>query len=235
MCFSATASFGASAVLVAVGVRAEATSRTWPQKIFAAIPLIFAVQQLVEGMLWLSLNNEMILPLRSALTYLYLFFAMAVWPFWISLSVRLAEKNAARKRILTILVVLGILVAVTVVLALFLYPVEAMTPQCMSCPVSSPPSVIHHLHYRFSFSPVARNGITVFTIAYILSTIIPPFISGIPKMKWLGAGFLVSYLFAVIFFNGFVVSVWCFFAALLSGMVLWILPEFGEKPDHIGR
>ena len=57
MCFSATASFGASAVLGAIGIIAVAKAKTKPQRLFATIPLIFAVQQLTEGLLWLSLKN----------------------------------------------------------------------------------------------------------------------------------------------------------------------------------
>ncbi|MEQ1678270.1 MAG: hypothetical protein ABL876_16325, partial [Chitinophagaceae bacterium] len=56
-------------------------------------------------------------------------------------------------------------------------------------------------------------------------TIITPFISSIRKMKWLGIVFLVSYLFSVIFYNGYVISVWCFLAALLSFVVLWIIVD----------
>jgi uncharacterized membrane protein YjjB (DUF3815 family) len=50
-------------------------------------------------------------------------------------------------------------------------------------------------------------------------------------MKWLGIIFLASYLFAIIFYQGFVVSVWCFFAALLSFVVLWIVWEKSERPE----
>ena len=62
MCFSATASFGASAVLGVIGVAAVAKAKTKPQRLFASIPLVFAVQQLSEGFLWLSQN----IPARQA-------------------------------------------------------------------------------------------------------------------------------------------------------------------------
>ena len=229
MCFSATASFGASAVLGAVAVVAFAKTRTKPQKALAVIPLIFAVQQFTEGLLWLSLVNTDFAAWQSSLTCIYLVFAMAIWPFWISFTVRLLEKDARRKRILNILVGTGTAVAITVGFVLFLYPVEAMTPLCLTCPAAAPPSVVHHLHYKFAFPPVARSLIGVFTVLYIMASVIPPFISSVRRMKWLGACFLASYLFAVIFFNGFVVSVWCFFAALLSLVVLWIIPNPGKR------
>ena len=223
MCFSATASFGASAVLGVVGIIAVAKAKTNPQRLFATIPLIFAMQQLTEGFLWLSLKDPELASSQSLLTYIYLVFAMAVWPLWVPLTIRLLEKDARSKRIMNVLVGIGAFVAICVVLVLSLYPVQVMTPICLSCPFSSTPSINQHLHYEFSFPPVPKGLIVAFTVLYILATIITPFISSIKKMKWLGFVFLASYLFAVILYNNFVVSVWCFFAALLSFVVLWII------------
>jgi len=228
MCFSATASFGAGAILGTVGIIAIAKARTNPQRIFATIPLIFAVQQLTEGVLWLSLRNADIASWRPLLTYIYLVFAMAVWPFWVPLTIRLLEKDAKRKKIMNVLVAIGAVVAIVVVLVLSLYPVEVMTPLCLTCPGSATPDIRNHLHYEFTFPPVAKSLIGAFTVLYIMATIVTPFVSSIRKMKWLGVVFLVSYLFAVIFYNNFVVSVWCFFAAMLSFVVLWIIID-GRK------
>ncbi|MEO6611170.1 MAG: DUF6629 family protein [Chitinophagaceae bacterium] len=229
MCFSATASFGASVILGTVGAIAMTKAHTKPQRVFASIPLVFAVQQLTEGLLWLSLKNESLHSWQFSITYIYLVFAMAVWPFWISFSVWGLEKDIRRKKIMRGLVVTGTLVAVMVVFVLFFYPVEAMTPFCPTCPFSSAAALNQHLHYEFTFPPVAKNLIGSFSVLYILATIVTPFLSSIRKMKWMGIVFLASYLFAVIFYNGFVVSVWCFFAALLSFVVLWIVVDLRRK------
>ncbi|MEI2737431.1 MAG: DUF6629 family protein [Chitinophagaceae bacterium] len=223
MCFSATASFGAGAVLGTIGVIAVAKAKTNPQRTFASIPLLFAIQQFSEGLLWLSVKNSSMASWQPLLTYIFLVFAMAVWPFWISFTIRRLEKNVKRKKIMNVLVFIGAIVAVAVIFVLFLYPVQVMTPLCLTCPGSSNPSINQHLHYEFKFPPVAKNLIGIFTVLYIMATIVTPFISGIKKMKWLGIVFLISYLFAVIYYNNFVVSVWCFFAALLSFVVLWII------------
>ena len=223
MCFSATASFGASAVLGTIGIIAVTKAKTIPQRLFATIPLIFAVQQLTEGLLWLSLKDPAIAAWQSLLTYIYLVFAMAVWPLWVPLTVWLLEKDARSKRIMNVLLGIGMMVSVCVVLVLSLYPVHVMTPACLSCPFSATPSLSQHLHYRFTFPPVPKGLIGSFTMLYIMATIVTPFISSIKKMKWMGFVFLASYLFAVILYNGFVISIWCFFAALLSFVVLWII------------
>jgi hypothetical protein len=210
MCFSATASFGASAVLGTIGVITIVKAKTNPQRMFASIPLIFAVQQFTEGILWLSLKDPGMASLQSLITYLYLVFAMAIWPLWVPLTIRLLEKDGRSKRIMNVLVGIGAFVAICVVLVLSIFPVHVMPMH-------------HHLHYEFDFPQVPINLIAPFTVLYVLATIVTPFISSIKKMKWLGVVFLASYLFAVILYNGFVVSVWCFFAAALSFVVLWIL------------
>jgi hypothetical protein len=53
MCFSALASFTAAAGLLGIGtvtVRRAGAARA----AYAAIPLLFGIQQLLEGMLWLT-------------------------------------------------------------------------------------------------------------------------------------------------------------------------------------
>ncbi|MGZ8552723.1 MAG: DUF6629 family protein [Chitinophagaceae bacterium] len=210
MCFSAGASFGASALLGVIGAVTITKAKTIPQRLFATIPLVFAVQQLSEGMLWLSLKNPALEAGQSFFTYTFLFFAMMLWPVWIPFTVGLLEKNEKKKRVIKILSGIGVLVFIGIGCVLILYPVQVVATH-------------HHIHYRFDFPPAIKNLIWLFDLLYFIATILTPFISGIKRMKWLGIIFLASYLFAVIFYKGFVVSVWCYFAAILSVVVLWIL------------
>ena len=55
MCFSANASFGAGVVLTIIGVAAIKKVQHPSQILFASIPLLFAVQQISEGILWITL------------------------------------------------------------------------------------------------------------------------------------------------------------------------------------
>jgi hypothetical protein len=231
MCFSATASFGASAVLGTVGIISLTKAETKPQRAFAAIPMLFAVQQLTEGLLWLSLKNADMASWQSLLTYIFLVFAMAVWPFWIPFSTWLLEKESKRKKQIKIFVWIGAVVAIGVSIILFSYPVQVVTPFCFNCPGSSL-TPRDHLHYEFAIPAIVKNMIVAFSVLYIAATIVTPFFSSIKKMKWLGVVFLASYLFAIGFYRGFVISVWCFFAALLSFVVLWIIIDL-RKRNHI--
>ncbi|MEI9909068.1 MAG: DUF6629 family protein [Bacteroidota bacterium] len=216
MCFSASASFGASAVLGVMGVVAITKARTIPQRLFASIPLLFSVQQLVEGMLWLSLKDPGLVAWQPFFTYTFLVFATMVWPVWIPLTIRLLEKDAKRKKKMNILLSVGSLVFIGIGCVLLLYRVRVIPGH-------------HHLHYDFNFPERPTTGIVIFSLLYFAATIITPFTSGIKKMKWLGIVFGASYLFAVSFYSGFVISVWCFFAAILSFVVLWIILEL-RKP-----
>lgn len=225
MCFSATASFAASAVLGTVGVIAVAKAKTNPQRVFAVIPLIFSLQQLSEGFLWLSLKEPTLASWQPFFTYAFLVFAMGVWPFWIPFSIWLLEKDVKRKKIMNLFVWIGAVVTAGVGVVLSIYPVEAVTPFCYNCPGSSTESLRNHLHYEFAIPQMVKNLIIAFSVLYIVATIIAPFISSIKKMRWLGIVFLASYLFAVVFYNGFVISVWCFFAAVLSFVVQWIISD----------
>ncbi len=223
MCFSATASFGASAVLSIVGIIAVTKATTNPQRTFAAIPLLFALQQLSEGLLWLSLKNADLASWQSSITYIFLVFAMAIWPFWIPFSIWLLENDTRRKKMIQKFVWIGAAVAIGVCFILFSYPVQVVTPFCFNCPDSPSLTPRDHLHYEFAIPSMVKKLIVAFSALYIAATIITPFLSGIKKMKWLGVVFLASYLFAIGFYRGFVISVWCFFAALLSFVVLWII------------
>lgn len=56
MCFSATASFAAGIGLTGIGLATLSLAPTWRERPFAAIPLLFGLQQLIEGGApWLAL------------------------------------------------------------------------------------------------------------------------------------------------------------------------------------
>ena len=209
MCFSASASFGASAILAVIGVTAVVKAKKLPHRLFAAIPFIFSIQQFSEGMLWLSVKDTGLATYHSLFTTVFLIFALVVWPFYIPFTIWLLEKDARRKKTLTIVLGAGAAVSICLICVLLIYPVQVVHN--------------HHIHFNFAFPPIAKNLTFFVSLLYFAATIIAPFISGIKRMKWLGIVFLASYLFSVIFYSGFLVSVWCYFASLLSIVVLWIV------------
>ena len=108
-CFSAEASFLAAAVTGVAGV--VAISRTtrrseWP---LAAMPLFFAIQQLIEGFLWQTLPAVPGEPEAALWTELFLLFALVFWPIYAPVSVWLVEPERPRRQWMMVSVVAGII------------------------------------------------------------------------------------------------------------------------------
>ena len=58
LCFSASASFIAGTSLSAVGVAALKSTEARTERPFAMIPLLFGIQQMAEGVIWLTLSHD---------------------------------------------------------------------------------------------------------------------------------------------------------------------------------
>ncbi|MDE2298640.1 MAG: hypothetical protein KGK18_10785, partial [Burkholderiales bacterium] len=86
MCFSATASIAAGGFLLGVGTMTLKTARSARQVPFAAIPLLFAIQQLSEGVIWWTFSHDAPL-LNGVMTHVYSFFSHVLWPVYIPLAV----------------------------------------------------------------------------------------------------------------------------------------------------
>jgi hypothetical protein len=125
MCFSASASFGAGVVLTVIGVVSIKKTHHPSQLLFASIPLIFGVQQIAEGILWLTLPNPDYVNIQNIFTYVFLFFAQILWPLWVPIAILLLEKNATRKNIQKVLVAAGLVVGVYLAYCLLTFSVEA--------------------------------------------------------------------------------------------------------------
>ena len=85
MCFSATASFASTALLVPLGI--SALWRSWRNGRtdlgpLALMPVGFGLQQAMEGALWLELRRGPLEPEPHGAALAYLFFALAFWPIW---------------------------------------------------------------------------------------------------------------------------------------------------------
>ena len=212
MCFSANASFGAGAVLLTAGVLALRKVNHSSQIIFAAIPILFSVQQFAEGFVWLSLANKNFEGVEKFATTFFLIFAQVVWPSMAPLSIFFLEKEEKRKKILRIITIMGILVAVYLAYCLKAYDVKAEI-------------ISNHIHYSLNF-PLAYAWWS--GIFYFIPTVLPHFVSGNKRISWLGITITASYLFTKIFYDNYLISIWCFFAAILSVLILSIVTKMNE-------
>jgi hypothetical protein len=212
MCFSAPASFIAGAVLTGVGtasLRRTAGSRLYP---FAAIPLLFAVQQFIEGGLWIVLSSPDRVHFSEALTWPYLFLSQMLWPIWVPASLLLIEPRKARRRVLLFCLVMGAMVAGYFAWVLHISPPRATIAG-------------HHILYQLAHPPSLRP---VIAVPYLLAAGGSIFSSSIPRVWSLGLALAVSYVITLVMFAEHLISVWCYFAAIISLMIFLLVPRINS-------
>ena len=200
MCFSATASFSAGAVLLGIGSLTLRSASRPRELAFAAIPMLFAIQQLIEGVIWLTFGDEATL-LNSLLTHVYSFFSHVMWPVYMPVAVLLMEPAGWRRRALIAFVAAGAAVGAYLLYILLAFPV-----------VSRPTG--QHIEY---VSPHFFAAVTM--TLYLVSTALSPLLSTHRMVQVFGALALLSFGAAYAFYATWFISVWCFFAALLSAVV----------------
>lgn len=196
MCFCASASFTAGIVLSAIGVLTIQATRKMDEIPFAMIPLLFGIQQFIEGLLWLSFQLEVHL-LNVVMTYVFVLFSHVLWPVFIPFSIGLMETVPWRNKVIKGFQLTGVAVGVYLLYFIIRYPITS--------------AIREHIVYvfpHFHIPPVL--------ILYIAATCVCAFFSSQRIINLFGALALV--LFAVAFWFYYVAffSVWCFFAAILS-------------------
>ena len=200
MCFSATASFAAGTALTVVGVLTVRKSEGKREVPLALIPLLFGVQQLTEGVVWVSLGHDMAL-LQSWATYIYSMFSHVVWPILVPFAILLVEPRLWRRRAISVFVALGLSVGLYLLFFIVLFPVTASV-KGDSIAYDSP-------HFY----------LTVVLGGYLLATCISGLFSSHWCIKVFGMlAFILAIAAALVSLTTFV-SVWCFNAAILSLLV----------------
>ena len=209
MCFSATASFTAGVVLTTIGILSIKKTNHKSQLLFASIPFMFGVQQFAEGILWIIIPDADHPNFQKIATYSYLIFAHVLWPLWVPIAILLLQKSTSRSAVQKILVLAGVLVSFYLAYCLFFYDVKATIEG-------------HHINYILGYSDLMNN---FWIFLYALATIVPPFFSHVKKMWILGIIILASYLVTLIFYRNYMLSVWCFFASLISVMIYYFIVQ----------
>ena len=213
MCFSAEASFGTGVVLSIVGIATIHQSRSKNQLLFAGIPLILAFQQMIEGYLWIALLNPAYSAWQQAATYIFLILAQVVWPTWIPLAIMLIKNEPRCKQLLKGVLVMGIIISS--------YLAYRLLTQSVWAQISG-----NHIDYHIG---EINKMLHLSAMVYFLVTTIPAFLSSVKKMWLFGLSVGVSYLITNFFYERYVLSVWCFFAAVVSIVVFTIIFRLKDR------
>jgi hypothetical protein len=207
MCFSASASFAGGVIITSIGAAAIRKNTEPSQRLFAAIPMLFGLQQAAEGFVWLALQSPGHDMLLKVAAYIFLVIALVVWPTMLPLSVLLMERSEQRRRALYASLATGMAVSLCFVIYILIFN---MTAQISS----------YHILYAIDYpQQIASLG----AIAYIIATIPPLFVSSKKGMGLFGVIIVLSYCVTRIFYGEYLISVYCFFAALASVVIFRIV------------
>jgi hypothetical protein len=210
MCFSAPVSFGAAALLVPLGLRALWLAWQTNRRFLglAAFPLLFGLQQMSEGLLWLNLAGFHAEYTRNAALG-FLFFVYLAWPMMTPLAARALEDHPVRRSILLYTALFAGLMG-----ALVFFP---LLPGDARLHVSIVQHSIFYEHRPLFDLPwddwLSRGG-------FALVITLPLLTSSVANVRIFGGLVVFSLILSSLFFDYAFISVWCFFAAILSLFIL---------------
>ena len=218
MCFSATGSFAVAAGLASIGVAAVLRAKPDSHRLFAVIPFLFAIQQIAEGVVWMTMPFQSSGLHRFAVDA-FLTFAVVVWPTWMPLCLVPIERGPRRKATLRVLLAMGAAVSIYAGWLLFHgHPVAKVQG--------------HSLAYDYSPSDTGLV-LALYLPAYVATSVLPLFISSMERAKLMGLVLVGALVATFIIRRQTLTSTWCFFAAILSGLV--VLSLAAEQRAHLKR
>ena len=215
MCFSASASFTASGLLIPTGIYClkEAMASDKSYLPISSWPLFFGIQQTIEGFLWLGIEHNQLNLIQTA-SLGFLFFSHFFWLFWTPFSAFSLETN---KRLRIFLMIFT--------LASFFFGALLYFPLFIDKSLLSIKVVNGSIYYvtRFIFGDLVPKHFTV--VVYAIIILVPLLISSNQKVNFLGSLIFFSAIASYIFFSHAFISVWCFFAAILSFYLLYAIRQ----------
>jgi hypothetical protein len=201
MCFSASASFAVAAATGVVGTVTLARASDWRERPIAAMPLMFSMQQAIEGTLWSQLEGGRGLVLTGPLVTSFAFLALVLWPIWTPIAAGLIERDKLRRVLMFGLFVGGLLVSVS-----------------GFSHISARPYTVCIVNLSLLYS----NGLTYSSVemaGYIIVATIPLLISSHRALRYFGSTVAIGLAVSAAAYLATSLSVWCFFASIASVMI----------------
>lgn len=173
---------------------ASAPANAWP---LACVPLLFALHQATEGLVWLNVGRD------AGALWAHVFAGLAYcgWPVYLPLALRAYETDPVRRRWLGGLAALGVAVA--------LYFLYFMIDDGLRLRVTH-----DNLRYRFHYPWVVPSH-----VAYGVAVMAGPLLARSWVLKVFAVALWGAYLVAYVVWDVTHPSVWCYFAAVLSALI----------------
>jgi hypothetical protein len=212
MCFSVEADVFVGVALLPVGALALREVRHLRELPFAVLPLLLALHQLIEAVVWAGTEGDVSPDTQRLAALAYLLVAMPVLPTLVPLAVLLLEPRGARLRVAPF-VALGVVVS-----AYFAYAV-----------LKGPVGVTVHEHALAYRTGLEHGGF--WAVLYIGAVIGPSVLSGYPSIVAFGWLNLVGLTVVALGHQEAFASLWCVWAALMSVLIVVHLVLRRRLPD----
>ncbi len=224
MCFSATVSFSASVGLSLLGIATIRQANSKRELLLASFPCLFALQQALEGLVWIGQTNSSFSQIDTIGAYGFLLFATFLWLVFSPLSIYFLEEDIRKRKFLLGLTALGLLLGIYLFGSILVggaYPMEnrGIKPEIFS----------GNLLYDLRFIPFYE----VSKYIYLAIISLPFAIAQHSLLKLFSGLVIISFIFSQLFFQMTFVSVWCFFAAILSGFLCLTMKDLSA--DRIAQ
>jgi hypothetical protein len=202
MCFSATANFVGSTALGAVGVVTLTRLKHRRELLFAALPLLFAIHQFIEGFVWLGLDGILSPTVTHDMGAAFMLYAQGLLPFLLPLSVLLFEPDGKSRQRMVPFLAIGTGTTLYILWALTAYPLQ-----------------LYVKGNSIVYINQATNN-TAVAVLYIIATCGSLFFSKVRAMVIFGAANLAILLVVMAFKRYAFTSLWCAYAAIASVIIL---------------
>ncbi|MCD4533681.1 hypothetical protein LRP67_06265 [Nocardioides sp. cx-169] len=184
--------------VAAICLREVRTARELP---FASLPLLFALHQLTEALVWRGASDYVSAGVQHAAAVIYVLFAFPVLPVLVPLAVLLLEPRGRRRRVAPF-VVLGAVVGAYLLWAVLDGPFLVR---------EEPHALIYDVNLTYG---------PMWAVLYIVAVIGPSVLSGYPSIVVFGLLNLVGLTVVAIIYVQAFASLWCVYAALTSALVV---------------
>jgi uncharacterized protein DUF6629 len=202
VCFAPEADALVGGIVIVVGVDALRHAREPKQIPLAALPLLFGVHQVSEAFVWWGLQGHVGHAVERIAVWTYLLFALGALPVLIPLAVGLVEPLRERRRIIAAFGLLGLGVGGLLTIAMFRGPLRAM---------------IEGRQIEYDASALTNGG--QLTGLYVVATCGALIASSYRDLAVLGVLNLVAVPVLMWLTVGGFISLWCFWAAIVSILI----------------
>lgn len=202
MCFSAAANFVGSGVLGTLGVATLTKVKHKRELMFAALPTLFAIHQLIEGFVWLGLDGVLSPTVTHNMGAAFVLYAQSLLPFLLPLSVLLFEPDKKSRRRMIPFLAIGTGTTLYMLWALIAYPLQ--------------------IFVRGNSIVYINDGTnnTTLAVLYVIATCGSLFFSKVKDMVIFGAANLTILLTVMAVKRYAFTSLWCAYAAVASVIIL---------------